>query len=171
MTSGVLLPTEVSRLGDHLLQELQARPVSRPEGTGLGEVSFTAQWVRPLVESTIARLDHRGLLVAGDGGARVKPVPAFGLLFTPDVTVSYYEQLLFALEVKLVRDRQGQSTITRGIGQAAIYREGGYPVTAVLALDAGGLPRGIRYSHVAEIPVVVREVALDFPRIREESLD
>lgn len=147
------------------------RPVIAPTGGAIGEVSFTAQWVRPLIESAVAHLDHRGLLVAGDGGTRAIPVNAFGLLFTPDVTVSFYDQPLFALEVKLVRAGSGQSTLTRGIGQAAIYKESGYPVTAVLALDAGGLGEVSVFSQTCGIPIVARPVPTDFPAIREELAD
>lgn len=164
-----LKPDESRALGDFLLGELRNRPLDLEEGNLAGEVSITAGWVRPLIEAAVSSLGHLGLTVAGDGGLKVKPLPVFGLLFSPDVTVFYYEQPLFALEVKLARRGSGQGAVTRALGQATIYQVAGFPMAAILILNAGGLPSSAESQRdLAGVPVVVRPVPENLPAVREE---
>lgn len=164
-----LNPDESTALGDFLLGELRNRPLDLDGGKVAGEVSITAGWVRPLIETAVSGLGHLGLTVAGDGGLKVKPLPVFGLLFSPDVTVFYYEQPLFALEVKLARRGSGQTAVTRALGQATVYRVAGFPMAAILILNAGGLYAGAQSQReLAGVPLVVRPVPEDLPVVREE---
>lgn len=155
-----------------LLNELERRPLDLDDEGLRGEVSITARWVRPQVERVVESLSHLGLVVAGDGGLKVRALPVLGLLFTPDVAVYYYEQPLFALEVKLVREGSGQTALTRAIGQATIYREWGFPFAGVLVLNAGGLPSTMTTRlEMANLPLIIRPVPRSIPRVREESDD
>lgn len=167
---GPLSDGEISRFADLVVKELSSRALSLPlEATTEREISFTAHWVRPAVHAVADALGERGLIVAGDGGATVAPLPFLGLLFTPDVTIHYRTQRLVAIEVKLIRPGSGQSSLTRGIGQAKIYQECGFPVSVLLALNAGGMSLRDQVVGVSDLRILIRNVSADVARFREEG--
>lgn len=161
---------QIAKLADLVKAELRARDPSLPAEVASGrEVSLTAHWVRPAVHAVVDALGDQGLIVAGDGGATVAPLPFLGLLFTPDITIHYRTQRLIAIEVKLVRPGSGQSSLTRGIGQAKIYQECGFPVSLLLALNAGGLPAEEVATEVGDVQILIRQVFPSQGRFREED--
>lgn len=166
----LLSETAIHNLAAYVAEGLSVATVALPSSASPDmEYSFTSHWVRPTVESLVRGWEDKGLLVAGDGGAPVAPLPLLGLLFTPDVTIRFHEQRLIAIEVKLLRPSATQTPLKTGIGQAAIYREAGFPVSLLVALDAGGLGRGDLRADVAGIGVLVRQVPLEVPPSREDG--
>jgi hypothetical protein len=99
------------------------------------EPAYTARCLVPLVRGFVQRLDIPGLVEAGEGASRVRPVPVFGLLFFPDLTVTYHRERILAFEVKFLGHGGRQNSIATALGQAYLYREGGYRRTGAFLID------------------------------------
>lgn len=86
------------------------------------EPQYTARCVRGLVAQAVSRMRLSGMTAAGEGGPRVAPVYALGGRFYPDVTVAFRRNLLYAIEVKFLREGSRNNALAVALGQAMLYR-------------------------------------------------
>lgn len=87
------------------------------------EPQFTRQIIHPVLEREINELSIPGLRLRGDGcSEQAVPVRALGLNFYPDLAISFNRQLVWALEVKFLRDDNSrQNAFCTAIGQLSLY--------------------------------------------------
>ena len=83
-------------------------------------------------------------VIGGEGESLHGTRPIFGLTFHHDLTLNlqpskeiHLEKFL-ALEVKLLREGNYNSSISSAIGQALIYKESGYKNVIIFLADKGG---------------------------------
>ena len=90
----------------------------------LFEPQFTRQIIHPVLERDLNLLSIPGLRLRGDGSSeQAVPVRALGLNFYPDLAVSFNRQLVWALEVKFLRDDNSrQNAFCTAIGQLNLYK-------------------------------------------------
>lgn len=136
--SNDLSSSQVARLVTFVRDGLAHTGMERPRSSE-SEPEFTARVLQPVVQSVLSDIKHAGLKRMGDGAASVRTVSAFGLSFYPDIAISYFDQLLIAIEVKVLRDFGRQSAICSALGQAMLYRSAGYSQSLVVLIDAGGV--------------------------------
>lgn len=117
--------------------------------TGEREPVFTARCVRPPVRELLRELGIHGLVHAGDGGSRARPVGRFGLRFYPDLTITYHGSLVMAIEVKYLGGAGRENAVATALGQAWLYRQAAYQRAAVVLIDLAGvmLERDIRAAE------------------------
>ena len=87
------------------------------------EPQFTRQIIQPVLEQEISLLSIPGLRLRGDGcSEQAVPVRALGLNFYPDLAITFNRQLVWALEVKFLRDDNSrQNAFCTAIGQLSLY--------------------------------------------------
>jgi hypothetical protein len=151
------------RLFDLVLSWLQVGSLATPTATE-GETAYTGRCIQPLIAENLASIGFRGLYLSGDGVASVGTVYFMGMHYYPDAAIALFSQRLIAIEVKLLRRGNRQGAVATAIGQAQIYRVGGYEHSAVLLIDTVGDMFGqdaVQRKLVGEKylpPVIVRSV-------------
>jgi hypothetical protein len=161
--SAELNPTQVAKLVTFVRDGLALRPMDRPT-ISESEPEFTGRVLQPIVGSVLSEIRHAGLKRMGDGATSVRTVHAFGLNFYPDIAISYFDQLLLAVEVKVLRGFGRQSAICSAMGQAILYRSAGYASSLVVLVDAEGVlsdeavmtTESALKTHSSGIEVVIR---------------
>lgn len=124
----------MDRLARVVVGHLAGAPLEPPSGLE-PEPSYTARVIQPSLSARLRELEIHGLLLAGDGAAPVAGVNFLGRRFHPDVSIAFHSQLVLACEVKLLRTGQPQSQVATAVGQAAIYRQAGYPKAVLMLVD------------------------------------
>jgi hypothetical protein len=126
------------------------------------EPHYTARCLLPPVRELLERLSIPGLVEAGEGGPRVRPVGLFGLRFYPDLTVTFRGSKIVAIEVKFVGSQGRQNAIATSLGQAYLYRQAGYRHSGAFLVDQAHritneeIRRAEAVCRSANIDVVIR---------------
>jgi hypothetical protein len=102
---------------------------------GESEPTYTGAELLPSVSDLMSNLDTPGLVVRADGGVPTRPVSLFGVEFYPDLEIAYFDARSLAVEVKFIRGADGTGSISKALGQALVYRAGGYPHVHVVLID------------------------------------
>lgn len=132
---------------------------------GEHEPNYTARCLLPPVRVALDELRIPGLLAAGDGGTPVQPVPLFGLLFYPDLTVRYHGAAILAIEVKYLGR---QNSVATALGQAYLYRRAGYRHTGAFLVDRANQIKDDQIKEAeevcgsADIDIIVRRASKGF---------
>jgi hypothetical protein len=129
-----LTEAQAKRLTDHVARQLQRGVLERPE-PGEHEPAYCARQIRPLLKAAIDRLGIHGLLIAGPGAQPIRPVYVLGMRFYPDLAVMYHSSPTLAIEVKYLSTPTKQTAFASAVGQAMIYRIGGYQRSIVFVLE------------------------------------
>jgi hypothetical protein len=126
------------------------------------EPTYTARCLLGPVHDVLRELGIPGLVHAGEGGTRVRPVPLFGLLFYPDLAVAYHGSPTLAFEVKYLGRQGRQGSIATGLGQAYLYRQARYRRAGAFLIDLANvitdeeIKRAENACRSADIEVIVR---------------
>ena len=99
------------------------------------EKKFTAEVLLPWLREKVRQLAKPGLYVRGDGGPGVHPVVWNNISFFPDLTVVSDEEKLVAFEVKLIREVDPGSSLSKAVGQSILYSSFGYKVSIAIVVD------------------------------------
>jgi hypothetical protein len=132
---------------------------------GEREPVYTARCLYPMVRDALAELGIHGLIEAGDGGASAQPVPMFGLLFYPDLTVKFHGKPTLAIEVKYLGGGSRGNSVATALGQAYLYQRAGYKHTGAFLIDRANritnaqIKQAEEVCRSADIDVIVRRVA------------
>lgn len=102
---------------------------------GESEPTYTGSVLLPSATTLIAEVETPGLVVRADGGVAPRPVSLVDVSFYPDLEIAYFDARSLAVEVKFVRDADATGSISKAIGQALIYRSGGFPWVHVVLVD------------------------------------
>lgn len=129
-----LTDAQASRLMALVAQVLREEQLQAPLD-GEREPHYTARCLLLPVRQLLERLSIHGLVEAGEGGARVRPVGLFGLRFYPDLTVTFRSSKILAFEVKFVGGQGRQNVIATALGQAYLYRQAGYRHAGAFLID------------------------------------
>lgn len=141
-----------------VLRELAGAQIRSPFSEE-SEPQYTGRCIGPCVERRVTELDIVGLTVAYDGKQAPLPVRFCGLLFRPDVSVSYYGQKVLAIEVKVPSQGNSQDSIAKALGQCLAYASGGYLRSAGFVVTTRSDVLGCAVSEGADgaaIPLLVR---------------
>ena len=106
------------------------------------EKKFTAEYLLPWLREKVEQLAKPGLYVRGDGGPSVHPVVWSDIAFYPDLTIVFGEEKLIAFEVKLIRQVDPGSSLSKAIGQSILYSSFGYKVSRAIVVDCRESTRG-----------------------------
>ena len=115
-------------------QEFPSESFSQPEET------FTANSLMPRFEQFVSKLNKKGLIARGDGGAAMKPVVWSEIAFYPDLAVCEFEHRHVALEVKFLRNKvdfvsDPGGAFAKSIGQITLYSRLGYRYSFGMVFD------------------------------------
>jgi hypothetical protein len=110
-----------------------------PPDDGEREPVYTARCLRPPVRDLLHELQIQGLVHAGDGGSRARPVGRFGLRFYPDLSITYHGSLAIAIEVKYLGASGRENAIATALGQTWLYRQAAYQRAALVVVDLVGV--------------------------------
>jgi hypothetical protein len=132
-----LTSAQVARLADLTRLTLRTLPLPAP-AVGESEPSYTARCLHQAIEILVKNIGIRGLRATGERLAPVRTVHFLGLRFYPDLAIMYREWPIIAIEVKYLGGRHSQTALATAIGQATIYRLGGYLRSFVLLIDQRG---------------------------------
>ncbi len=99
------------------------------------EFQYTKRVLQPIAQRLVDSLETPGLVCGGDGGGPTHRSTLLGMAFVPDIEFSYRGQRLVAVEVKFVGATRRQQNIASAMGQALIYRLGGFQFCIALILD------------------------------------
>lgn len=164
MVAPGLTEAQVSRLMEFVVSEFREVPLEAPLPIE-SETAYTRRCLVSLVRGVLARLAIEGLVDAGIGSAPVQPVPLFGLLFFPDLTVTFHGRRILAFEVKFLGATGRQYSVSTALGQTYLYQQAGYRRAGTLLLDVANLLSDDDVKHAedvcrsASIEVVVRRKA------------
>jgi hypothetical protein len=159
--SDELTEPQASRLMDLVAKRLCEIELEAP-APGEREPAYTARCLLGPVREALEELRIHGLVEAGEGGAPVRPVPLFGLLFYPDLTVTFHGAPTLAFEVKYLGVSGRQGSIATGLGQAYLYRQARYRRAGALLIDLANtisdeeIKRAEEVCRSANIEVIVR---------------
>lgn len=164
MTTSGLSDVQAARLMVLVTKRLREAQLEAPRAEEREPV-YTARALTPRVREALEELGIVGLVEAGDGAGAVRPVPLFGLLFYPDLTVAFHGIRTLAFEVKFVGHSGRQNSIATCLGQAYLYRQAGYQQAGALLIDLVGrmsdeeIKQAETICRSAAIEVVVRRKA------------
>lgn len=99
------------------------------------EKIFTAEHLLPWLQGKVEQLAKPGLYVRGDGGPSVHPVVWSNIAFFPDLAIVSDEEKLVAFEIKLIREVDPGSSLSKAIGQSILYSSFGYKVSRAIVVD------------------------------------
>ena len=91
-----------------------------------GETNFTSNVLMPWLGEKVLSLQHPGLYVRGDGGPSVRPLLWSGISFFPDMAIVEGETTHIAFEIKILGNNDPSGSLTKAIGQTALYSNLGY---------------------------------------------
>lgn len=111
-------------------------------GLAWEEKKFTADYLLPWLRGKVAELAKPGLYVRGDGGPTVHPVVWSNIAFYPDLAIVSDEEKLVAFEVKLIREVDPGSSLSKAIGQSILYSSFGYKVSRAIVVDCRDSQKG-----------------------------
>ena len=158
---GELSDRQVGRLMEIVVHELRTAELPSPN-VGEHEPVYTARCLQGPVRRVLGRLGIDGLIQAGEGGGRVRPVVLFGLRFYPDLAVVYHGAKTLAFEVKYLRASGRENAVATALGQTYLYRQAGYRRCGTFLVDITGRSSDAetiaaeRICRSAGIDVVVR---------------
>lgn len=115
------------------------------------EPVYTARCLLSPVRAALRKLRIHGLVEGGDGGTRAQPVPLFGLLFYPDLTIRYHGTPILAYEVKYLGRSGRQASIATGLGQAYLYQQAGYKHAGAFLIDRTNTMSDEEIKHAEEV--------------------
>ncbi len=99
------------------------------------EPQYTQRVLQPIARRILTEIEAPGMVCGGDGGVPTHRTNMLGMTFAPDLEFSYRGQRLVAIENKFVTYKHRQRSIASAMGQALVYRIGGFPLCIVLLLD------------------------------------
>lgn len=161
MPPRALTPRQAAKLMQLIVLRLRTIELDAPF-EGEREPAYTARCLFGPVTDALAELEIRGLVEAGDGGARARPVPLFGQLFFPDLTVRYHGIPTLAIEVKYLGQSSRGNSVATALGQAYLYRRAGYMQTGAFLVDRANkiteaqIQKAEEVCRSADIEVIVR---------------
>jgi hypothetical protein len=161
VSSRELTDAQAAKLMELIVARLRTIELDAPR-EGEREPAYTARSLLGPVRDALAELDIHGLVEAGDGGVQPRPVPLFGLLFYPDLTVRYHGNAVLAIEVKYLSGGGRTGSVATGLGQAYLYRRAGYKQTGAFLIDRANritddqIKEAERVCRSADIDIIVR---------------
>jgi hypothetical protein len=132
--SSRLSESQLDRLLVILVEHLTRIDLTPPQA-GEREPRYTARVLVPSLKRVVDELEIHGLFLMGPAAAPMHPVYVLGARFFPDVAISFHASPVVAIEVKFLTQQSAPGRLASALGQAAIYRAGGYRRAMVLALD------------------------------------
>jgi hypothetical protein len=130
-----LTPEQQLRLAALFRSWLSSLHLPIPDLT-TSEPIYTGEVLLPRVEEWVRGLSKDFLLVRGDGGLPALPLIIDGMSFYPDVEVAAQSDRYLGVEVKFLRTAaDATGSLSKALGQAAIYRALGIRSVHVVLLD------------------------------------
>lgn len=108
------------------------------------ERSITKYLILPIVRETLNKIGEARLFLGSDGEKVPKPLIRFGMTFSSDLEIRYFEQRCLAIEVKILRNNDPSGSLSKAIGQSLIYRNMGFLHSICLVIDS----RNKRYPEI-----------------------
>jgi hypothetical protein len=102
---------------------------------GEREPRYVARVLSPRVAASVSALTIPGLICQGEGLSPVAVVYFLGIQYRPDIAVCNYRDRILAVEVKFIRAGQFSAQVALALGQATLYRKGGFMASAALIID------------------------------------
>jgi hypothetical protein len=87
------------------------------------------------MEMILKELEISGLTLHGDGRSSAPGIALPSATFHPDIALLYQRERSVAFEVKFLRQKGRQGSLSAAIGQATVYGSHGYEAVGIILLD------------------------------------
>lgn len=134
------LPEAESQRLSELFGTLIAESSWRRPLPGEAEPSYTRDVIMPTVADWLATLGRPQLFLRGDGVAPPRSVSLLDMFWYPDIEIVAFERRHLVGEVKFLRDVDASGSVSKAVGQAALYRAAGVDFGHVLLIDCRARP-------------------------------